>query len=231
MKCAIMQPTYLPWAGYFNLISKVDKFVLLDDVQFERRSWQSRNRVLLSGREHYLTVPVAKADRDEKIMNIKIHYEYDWHSQHLGILKQAYGKTAYGSDVIDMVATVFAEGYEYLVDINQDLIIRFADYMGIKTPLLRSSALDCGGARSEHLAQICLTLDCGEYLSPVGSREYLMEDHFAEKAGISLEFQDFKAASYSQTANSEFVSHLSIVDVLANHGPEYAYDYVSGSLQ
>lgn len=56
MKCGIMQPTYLPWSGYFNLISSVDIFVFLDDIQFNRRSWQTCNRVLLRGEEYMLSV-------------------------------------------------------------------------------------------------------------------------------------------------------------------------------
>ena len=60
MRCAIMQPTYLPWAGYFNLISQVDRFVFLDDVQFEKQSWQTRNRILLQGEECLISVPVRK---------------------------------------------------------------------------------------------------------------------------------------------------------------------------
>lgn len=88
-----MQPTYLPWAGYFHLIGTVDKFVFLDDVQFERRSWQSRNRILLEGREHYLTVPVRKASRSELIKNIAIDNDQEWRKRHLQLLRQAYLKT------------------------------------------------------------------------------------------------------------------------------------------
>ena len=59
MKCAVMQPMYLPWAGYFNLISSVDRFYYLDDAQYERGTWQNRNRILLNGQAQFLTVPAG----------------------------------------------------------------------------------------------------------------------------------------------------------------------------
>jgi hypothetical protein len=221
-----MQPTYLAWPGYFNLIASVDRFVFLDDVQFERRSWQSRNRILAQGKEQYLTVPVRKAAREEIVANMQLDSQQDWRQHHLLSLQHAYSRAPFGGDVISLVQTVLARGQERLVDLNVDLIAAFADILGLAASFTRATQLGCEGRRSEHLANICRAVDCAEYLSPVGSRDYLVEDQFESRYGISLAFQQFTPQPYPQIGGVEFVSHLSIVDVLAHCGPEDARAYV-----
>ena len=89
---AIMQPTYLPYLGYFQLMAASDVFVFLDDVQFARRSWQSRNRILTAQGELMLTVPVKKHDRDTPIHAIEIDDSQPWRDKHLAAIRHAYGK-------------------------------------------------------------------------------------------------------------------------------------------
>ena len=81
--CSIMQPTYLPWAGYFNLISSSDFFVFLDDVQFSKQSWQNRNRILIGDKMHWLTVPVLRENLKDKIYKIKIDDTRNWRKKHI----------------------------------------------------------------------------------------------------------------------------------------------------
>lgn len=225
-RCSIMQPTYLPWAGYFALIASVDIFVLLDDVQFERRSWQSRNRILLNGREHLLTVPVRKTTRETPICDIELHKELDWRSQHLRVLHHAYGRHPYGRAVLDIVEAAFAKPHDRLAELNHDLIGRLAALLGLQTPITCASGLGCGGQRSDHLAAICRAVDCLSYLSPAGSRDYMSEDGFEERHGIVASFQNFQPAAYEQIGTSDFISHLSIVDVIANKGVDFARAYI-----
>ena len=92
MKCVVMQPTYLPWTGYFNLIFQSDVFVFLDDVQYERGSWQNRNRILLNGQPHFLTVPSIRTQLSEQIKMVEIDAKKNWRSKHVKTIKQAYGK-------------------------------------------------------------------------------------------------------------------------------------------
>lgn len=226
MICAIMQPTYLPWAGYFNLIASVDRFVFLDDVQFERRSWQSRNRILLNGSEHYLTVPVIRAPRDELVMNIQIDYRQCWYDQHMKTLKQAYGKAPFGSEVLDLVGDVIGRKYACLAELNESLISALSTHIGLMTPFSRASSLCCVGKRSEHIAKICQAIQCAEYLSPAGSREYMTEENFAENSGIIPTYQNYLPSMYSQQRVGKFFSHLSIIDVLVHHGNRFARTYI-----
>lgn len=230
-RCAIMQPTYLPWSGYFGLMAAVDVFVLLDDVQFERRSWQSRNRILLQGKDHYLTVPVKKAARETPIHAIEIHPEQDWQANHLQVLTHAYGRHPYGRPVLDLIAGVFAQKHTLLAELNYALIDALSRHIGLLTPIVRASGLGCGGQRSDHLAEICRALECPAYLSPAGSKEYMTEDRFEERHGIQASFQNFVPVPYEQLGTDAFISHLSIVDVIAHKGPEFARTYISSETQ
>ena len=223
-----MQPTYLPWAGYFNLIKQVDKFVFLDDVQFERRSWQTRNRILLQGQEHTLTVPVIRHARSDLLKNISIDEMSGWRKSHWLTLGSAYQKTNYGHLLLGMLEPFYVSGSETsLSRLNELIIKRIATALSLNTIFYRASDLGCEGKRSAHLAKICENINCSEYFSPEGSREYLLDDKFSETFGLKVDFQSFVPKPYIQYKGLEFVSHLSILDVIANHGIEYAKSYIS----
>lgn len=217
MKCAIMQPTYLPWSGYFNLIASVDCFVFLDDVQFQRRSWQSRNRICRNGEADMLSVSTMKADRDTAIRDIRLSYAGDWRERHSRLLREAYGRAACGGEVCALVDSVLGKSeLRMLADLNIALVKAICHYLGLTTRFLRASELGCGGHRSEHLASICERIGATQYLSPVGSADYLSEDEFEALCDASLVFQSYHPAEYPQVGAAEFISHLSVIDMMAN---------------
>jgi len=232
-RCAIMQPTYLPWSGYFNLMAQVDVFVLLDDVQFQRRSWHSRNRILLQGREHLLTVPVAAAHQKARLDEVRTADE-PWRARHWATLVSAYGKAPHGRELLALLEPLYAQADpadpagRSLSAWNESLIRVLAQALGLDTPLVRASELGCGGQRSEHLLNICLALACDHYLSPRGSREYLEEDEFEANDRVALSFQHFEPRPYPQPRADTFVSHLSVIDVIAQLGLPAAARYLRG---
>lgn len=227
--CSIMQPTYLPWSGYFGLINAVDKFVLLDDVQFERRSWQSRNRILMNGVINTLTVPIRKVARSTIISEIEIADHEEWQASHWKTLQTAYANAPYGASLLSLLEPVYIEkSYILLADLNRRLIEVLCSGLNIKTPIISASSLCCDGARSSHLFAICNEIGCDRYISPRGSADYLAIDEFASMGELSLGFQEFIPRPYSQFRVAEFVSHLSIVDVIANIGWVGALNYIQG---
>ena len=231
MKCAIMQPMYLPWAGYFNLIAAVDTFVFLDDVQLERQSWQTRNRILLGGKEVLLSVPTQRVPLDTPIELIALADATRWRHRHVTTLQQAYGKAPYGAVVLDRVLPVIGDAsITTLADLNLRLTRIFVELLELPTPLLRASELGCGGKRTDHVIALCQHVGANAYLSPQGAREYLLGDDFVARSGIALEFQQFTPAPYVQCRSASFVSHLSIVDVMANLGPAQSRAYVQSGL-
>lgn len=227
MRCAIMQPTYLPWPGYFNLICNVDYFVFLDNVQHEKQSWQTRNRILLQSVEHLLVVPTAKTPLSTLIKDIRLSDDSHWKRKTLSTLSAAYMKAEYGSKILELMEPFYRESkYRYLADFNIAIIRALCKSMDIKTRLLRASELNCAGGRSERLIKIAQALNCQSYLSPNGSMGYLERDRFEETSNLNVKYQTFLSKPYAQYKAKDFVSHLSLIDLIANHGFEYAKHYV-----
>ena len=226
MKCVIMQPTYLPWAGYFNLISQADYFVFLDDVQFEKSSWQNRNRILLNGRAHWLTVSTKRESLSQKINTITFDETRNWRKKNFLTVQNAYNKHQYGKDVLNVLEVILDESISYLSDLNIHIIMSFCKKMGLNSNAFRSGELNISGKRTERLLSLCKHFSCDEYLSPVGSADYLQKDGFSEDAFVNLLFQDYRPDVYEQKDVIEFIPYLSIVDVVANIGWERARDYI-----
>lgn len=227
MKCAIMQPTYLPWAGYFNLMESVDLFVLLDDVQFNKRSWQQRNRILLEGKEKILTIPVkSKGRRDQLIIDAEVDKDTNWYQNHLLTIKNAYKKHPYGEEAIDLYLSCIDPQSELLIDINRAFIQKAKTYLDINTKLIKSSQLPVYGKKSEYLINICNYLDADTYLSPQGSFEYIQEEDLFRNTSIKLEYQNYNPKSYIQKEVKEFIPYLSILDIIANIGLDCTKKYI-----
>lgn len=223
---AIMQPTYLPWAGYFNLIANSDVFVFLDDVQFERRSWQSRNRILVNSEPYLLTVPVHSTCRAMKISEIFMDNDQKWRKKHCEVIRQTYSKHPFFHDIQSIIGIINDESFLKISDLNIAIIKHCTDKLELTSEFKRSQDLNASGKRSEHLLNICLATDCNIYLSPRGSMEYLEEDDVFRKSSVDLIFQDYIPQPYQQLKCQTFISHLSIVDVVANIGWQSARNYV-----
>ena len=225
MTAAIMQPTYLPWAGYFNLISRVDRFVLLNDVQFAKPSWQMRNRILLQGRVQFITVPTL-GSRNQLISEVQLAPE-DWRSKHQKMLEHAYTKHPHGAAALAAVLPVLADrSIDKLQDLNARLIESVCGALGIAARLVWSSQLSPDGQRSARLLSILNQLGERAYLSPPGSADYIAEDALLDAAGVQVEYQHFEPHAYPQRGAPQFEPRLSIVDVIASLGTAAARDYV-----
>ncbi|MFO0128421.1 MAG: WbqC family protein [Pseudanabaena sp.] len=221
-----MQPTYLPWAGYFNLISQADIFVFLDDVQYERRSWQSRNRILLNNKPYFLTVPVHSLTQSQIINTIKLDDSQNWRAKHFKTVEHTYSKHPYQKEILIILQCLFDKSVQNLSELNIVLIQTLSGYLGLSKKFLRASDLNIDGKRSEHIFKICEYLNCNEYLSPIGSKEYLQEDKVFEQSKIKLSFQKYEPATYPQLKCPNFISHLSIIDVVANIGWQGTLEYI-----
>lgn len=215
---AIMQPTYLPYLGYFQLMAASYIFVFLDDVQFARRSWQSRNRILTAQGELMLTVPVRKHDRDTPIHQIEIDDTQSWRDKHLAAIRHAYGKKRCFEEGWAFVSEQLARERDGgLADLTCGLAQAAARKMGIQARFVRASELGAGGTRSEHLLEICRAVGAQEYVSPMGSADYMEDDGVFDAAGFPARFQGFRMAEYPQ-GPAPFTPYMSFVDALMNVG-------------
>jgi hypothetical protein len=224
--CAIMQPTYLPWAGYFNLMATADVFVMFDDAQFQRGSWHCRNQIVLAGAATLLTVPVIHARLETKLNEVQIDYSSDWRKSHENRMRQAYARTPGGPLILDALLPAWLARPDRLIDLNLTIIASLAKILGVHTPHVMASELGILGQRSSRLMGICAKIGAKHYLSPAGSAEYLEDDGFANQSSVTLHLQNFVPQPYSQYRAMNFVPFMSVVDVIANLGAEAAAAYV-----
>lgn len=230
MKCAIMQPTFLPWAGYFNLIGKVDTFVFLDDAQFEKNSWQNRNKILVDNQIHWITVPVSHQSHLQKINQTMISTKEKWNSRLVKTISQNYSKHPFFSEIGFIIEIIKNNTFENLSSLNCCLIKNVIDRMNLQAKILQSSSLGINGIRTDRLIKILEHIGATEYLSPVGARGYLETDKFEEKTSVKLHYQEFILDKYSQFKNKgEFASHLSFIDVVCNIGFYEFKNYIKSS--
>ena len=228
-----MQPNYLPYPGYFNLISSVDKFIILDTAQFEKQSWQSRNRILLNNKVLWLSVPIKKTGLSTIIKDIEIVPSNNWITKHMKSLIQAYIKAPYGNSLIsfleeyyEQVRKIYNLNNKCLSLINKLFVNKICEKFNFKDKIILASNLKLTeNKRSKMLLEIIDKINCTEYISPLGAAEYLKEDGFENNSNISLTLQSFHSNVYNQFNSHEFYSKLSIVDVIANCGFEQARHY------
>jgi hypothetical protein len=224
---AVMQPTFLPWAGFFNLIEQADYFVFLDDVQLEKQSWQTRNRLILAGQVRWVIVPVRHHHLSQTIAETEVVDTSHWRDKLARGVSLNYGRHPYYADAREVIDYLLAQAdVTHLAGLNEKIIRFIASRLRLECQFYRASELRVDGARSNRLAALCKHFGAQEYLSPIGSAQYLEEDGFVTSSSSLLRFQEYKPQSYLQKGMSEFHSHLSIVDVIANLGWEQTGEYI-----
>lgn len=218
MRVAIMQPTYLPWLGYFDMMARVDAFVLLDNVQFEKASWQQRNRIKTSQGELMLTIPIRKGPVDRLIRDTEINTETRFGATHAKSLQTAYGKAPFAAEYLPALTDSLRSGAPLLGAFNEALIRWIADRLDIPTRIIRGSDLSATGRRTELTVAQCRELGATHYLAAGGSRDYTSQEPGFAQHGITVEYHSYECQEYPQL-HGGFIPYLSAVDALLNVGP------------
>lgn len=215
----IMQPTYLPWLGYFNLIKCSDTFVFLDSAQFEKRSWQQRNRIRNKNGEILLTIPVhTKGKFTQSIHEVMVDKTANFSSKHLRSLSLCYGRARNFEKIFPELESVYKkiDNFDFLLDIDIELIMYGIKKLHIKgKKILYSSTLGVKGTKTGALVDICKKVGTDVYLSPIGSKNYIDKKLFS-KNKIDLRYHEFTHPVYPQIDFNNFIDHLSFVDFLFN---------------
>lgn len=217
MKIAIHQPNFLPWSGYFHKMAQVERFVLLDTVQYSKGSFT--NRVLIkcnSGAPLWLSVPLER-EFGIAINQIKINEERDWRTKHLKTLKQFYGKAAYFRMYFPALEEIYAKRHVALAALNADLIHWLWRMLDIDAEICFASQLGVSGSSTDLLVGICKELEATQYLSGRGGLKYQDEASF-QHHNIEVLYTDFEPPVYRQLWKN-FVPKLSVIDLLFNEGP------------
>ena len=213
-----MQPTFLPWLGYFELLKSVDTFVFLDNVQFEARSWQQRNRIIIDNKVSWLTIPVSLPfGRLTRIDQALINTEHFSGSRICKTLTQAYRNKKGFDFITDNIFQILLDPPKHISNFNVKLINKIVNALNIKTPIKLASEMNVYGNKSDLLLDICKNLGATTYVSPAGSAVYLDGYSGFSDSGINFEYQTFEHPTYVQ-GEMKFVSHLSVIDAICNVG-------------
>ena len=212
MKLGIMQPYFFPYIGYFQLVKAVDKFIFYDDVHYIKNGWINRNRILLNGRSHYITVHQKGASPNKMINEVEIIDNRD----KLGkTIISAYGKAPYFSKVWPLVDDILKFETSKISKLAEYSIVQICKYLGIDTTFEVSSkkySLTANLKLEKRIIAICNINKASDYINPIGGVGLYNKKTFLQE-GINLYFLKTDPIIYKQF-NNPFVENLSIIDVI-----------------
>ena len=244
MKLAIMQPYFLPYIGYFQAIDAVDKYILYSNLNFSKRGWSNRNRILLKdGSIKTMTVPLLNQSSKSLNNSIKIVNDREWKSQLLKTIYLNYKGAIYFDDVYPYLKNLMDSSFEYLYQLNGFLIKNICNYIGIDTKIeyeelnkysdLEEKLLEIDTnnysqfqymkktnpeKRVARILEICRYENASTYINAIGGQTLYSKEEFA-KYGVDLQFIKMDEFRYPQFSE-DFEPNLSIVDVLMHNGSE-----------
>ena len=215
----ILQPGYLPWIGFFDQIYRADIFVIYDDVQYDKGGWRNRNRIKTATGTQWLTVPVLLNKKQKPLINeVQINNSVNWQDKHIKSITQNYSKAPYFGEYSNALFSIIRSSKTLLFDLDMELIRWLCELFSIDTEIRLSSDLNIKGTRSERLIRIIKSLGGSLFYEGAAGKNYINPDDF-QSEGIDLNFQNFVHPIYPQQ-HGKFISHLSIIDLLFNCGPE-----------
>ena len=213
----VHQPEYLPWLGFFDKLARCDTFVVYDDAQFEHGGYQNRNKIKTAEGWRWLTVPIIH-NHPQLIKDVKISGN-QWKKKHIRIIAHNYEKSPFFKDYFPLIESALNFNHELLIGLNLQLIKMFAEILGIKATMIRSSEFPYHGEeKNEKLISMCKFMGADSYLSGSGGKAYVNETAFSN-ANIKLQWHSYNHPSYNQKFEG-FQPNMSIVDLLFNVGPE-----------
>ena len=225
----------MPWIGYFAQIENCDKVIFLDDVQYSRREWQNRNRIIdRNGKVSFITLNICKAPRSTKIKDIKISPDFN-HNKFIDKIYQSYKGSVNINNLMDHLSCAFKLSLEksdgMLYKLNISLIKYFCNLAKINCDYALASEINLSeyliDSATDKLLSICKKYNAKNYLSSEGAKEYMSKEIYKfDSANINISWQKFLHNSYININSVSFISHLSIIDFLANVEITYLKKYI-----
>jgi len=217
MTSVILQPTYLPWIGYFDLIDRADYYVVLDSVQFEKQSWQQRNKIkVATGEWIWLTVPVVQIF-PQLLNHTQICNTHNWQKKHWKTIQQVYAKSTFWNEYAADFYEIYSTDWNLLVDLNIKIIQCIIKTFGMNIKIIRSSSLDLPGKKVDYLINVCKYLNVDTYISPQGASTYIEKNNIFLDEGIKLVYHNYQHPVYNQRFK-DFIPYMSSIDLLFNEG-------------
>lgn len=217
---AIVQSSYIPWKGTFDLIGHADELILLDHVQFTRRDWRNRNRVKTAQGPRWLTIPVQVKGRYEQRIDETRVSDRSWPEQHWRVIEQSYARAERFADHAPALERLFLDTDEELLSrINHRFLTALCELLGIGTTISWSTDYEIHGRRTEALLGLCRQAGASVYLSGPSAAAYLDVGRF-EEAGVAVRWMDYAGYQEYPQVHPPFVHEVSVVDLLLCAGTE-----------
>ncbi len=217
MEIAIMQPYFLPYIGYFQLINAADIFVIYDNIKYTKKGWINRNRILVDGQDEYISLPLKK---DSDFLNINQRYLADsFATDKEALLRKihtCYRKAPYFEPAYAEFSAIVNYDQTNLFDFLHHSLVRICAYIGIKTPIIVSSgiSIDHELKKEQKVYALCKALEAQTYINPIGGKVMgLYDKDLFLKEQINLEFLKTRFMEYNQFG-SNFIPWLSILDIM-----------------
>ena len=226
MNVVILQPSYIPWRGYFDQIRRADLFIFYDDVQYDKHGWRNRNQIKTAQGKQWLTIPVHSAGVTQgiPIKDVKIDQGKPWAKNHLKALKISYSKAPCFKKYLPLLESFYGRLDEFIADFTIETTIALTRELGNHhTRFMRSSELEgIDGQKTDRLVQILKRVGATHYVSGPSAQDYIEAEKFAA-ANISLEYMQYDYPEYPQLypPYDPFVSVLDLLVMLGSEAGQY----------
>ncbi len=226
MNVVILQPSYIPWRGYFDQVRRADLFIFYDDVQYDKHGWRNRNQIKTAQGKQWLTIPVHSAGVTQgiPIKDVKIDQDKPWAKNHLKALTISYSKAPCFKKYLPLLGSFYNRRDESIADFTIETTIALTRELGNNhTRFMRSSELDAiDGQKTDRLIQILKRVGAAHYISGPSARDYIEAEKFAA-ANITLEYMQYEYPEYPQLypPYDPFVSMLDLLFMVGQDAGKY----------
>jgi hypothetical protein len=218
-RVAIIQPNYIPWKGYFDIIHAVDTFIFLDDVQYTTRDWRNRNKIKTAqGPMSWLTVPTL-GGRNQRICDVKIDDAQRWRRDHIESLRHSYGRTPFFERYFPAFCETLNSGSPLLAQLDVALTKQISGWLGCNPQYVLASELNAAGSKDDRLIDLVQKVGGTAYLSGPAARDYIRPEAF-ERAQIELGYHDYSGYPEYRQISEPFDHFVTILDLLFSIGPD-----------
>jgi hypothetical protein len=221
MKVVILQPSYIPWRGYFDQIRRADLFIFYDDIQYDKHGWRNRNQIKTHQGKQWLTIPVhAKGvTQGVPVKEVRIDWSKPWARSHQKALTIAYGKAPWFKDYLPLLESMYQRHDEFLADFTIETSILLARELGFtSTRFMRSSQMaGLEGKKTDRVISVLQQVGATHYICGPSASSYMEPEKFA-RAGITFEYIQYDYPEYPQL-HPPYDPYVSILDLLFMAGP------------
>lgn len=226
MKSAIMQPYFLPYIGYFQLIHAVDVFIIYDDVNYIKKGWINRNNILVNGTAFLFSIPLQNMSQHKLINELNITENSNWRNDLLKTITLSYKKAPLYNEVFPIIVDIITNEEQNLAKFVTYSLRKVCKYLCIDTEILISSDIEKNDnlKGQDKIIEICKKVQIDHYVNAIGGMELYDKEVFLENK-LSLNFIKPKGIIYSQFKN-EFIPWLSIIDVMMFNSTEQIKNFL-----